>query len=212
MSRPQKAQLFVDLLDGIRRDFPPSGQRHRGGQGPRVRSELRVGQARRGAADTGRDAGLKPTLQRTSSSRRRAFEEAIHRSDRQQASSTNPVPRQLWRRRRVNGALLSGWYLGPHRNPSATRPPVDVQSVLCDAASNPNSGLEENSKSDYRIPPTSIRLINWEVPVDRLGVIAAPAQTPQATHPNRRGNRLALRWVRLQICESEHGDGRLQCS
>ena len=30
------------------------------GQGPRVRSELRVDQARQGGADTGRDAGLKP--------------------------------------------------------------------------------------------------------------------------------------------------------
>ena len=84
--------------------------------------------------------------------------------------TTNPVPRQLWQRRPVNGALLSGWYLGPHRNPRATRPPVDVQSVFCGTASNPNSGLEENSKGDYRIPPTSIRLINREVPVEGLEI------------------------------------------
>ena len=44
-----------------------------------------------------------------------------------------------------------------------------MQSVLCDAASNPNSGLEENSKGSYRVRPNSIRLINREVLVDGLG-------------------------------------------
>jgi len=97
---------------------------------------------------------------------------------------------------RTNGALLSCGYLGPHRNPSTTRlspdlngpvgrsclaksqapgltrsagPPLDVQSVLCGAASNPNSGLEENSKGDYRKRPEPNWLINREVPVEGLG-------------------------------------------
>lgn len=112
-------------------------------------------------------------------------------------SKTNPVPRPWWRRRRTNGALLSGRCLGLHRNPSATRLspdlngpvgrsclaksqalgltrsaglPADVQSVVCGAASNPNSGLEENSEGDDRIRPEPNRLINREVPVDGLAM------------------------------------------
>jgi len=46
-----------------------------------------------------------------------------------------------------------------------------VQSVLCGAASNPNSGLEENSKGAYRKRPESIGLINREVPVVGLGAL-----------------------------------------
>jgi hypothetical protein len=35
------------------------------------------------------------------------------------------------RRRRMEWSPAERWYLGPHRTPSATKPPVDVQSVLC---------------------------------------------------------------------------------
>jgi transposase len=49
-----------------------------------------------------------------SSSNDDAREDASHRSDRQQVSSTNWSWR-LWRPRRTNGVLLSGLYLGPHR-------------------------------------------------------------------------------------------------
>jgi len=49
-------------------------------------------------------------------------------------------------------------------------PPVDVQSVLCGAASNPNSGLEENSKGDDRKRPELNRLIDREVPVEGLSL------------------------------------------
>jgi hypothetical protein len=40
--------------------------------------------------------------------------DASHRSDRQQVNSKSGPSRPSWRRLRVNGALLSGWYLGPH--------------------------------------------------------------------------------------------------
>jgi len=52
--------------------------------------------------------------QPSSSSNDDAREDASHSSDRQQVSSTN----RLWRierPRRLNGVLLSGLYLGPHR-------------------------------------------------------------------------------------------------
>ena len=128
------------------RDGPGQQERaHRLGaasQGPGIRSELRVGQTWCCGGNTWHRHSLKRPPNSQVLPRRHAFEDASNRSDRQQASSTNPVPRHKWRRRRTNGALLSGWYLGPYRNPSATRPPVDVQSVLCGAASNPNSGLD----------------------------------------------------------------------
>jgi hypothetical protein len=61
--------------------------------------------------------------------------------------------------------------LGPHRNASATRLPVDVQSVLCGAASRPNTSLGRSScNGALRTRQMPKRLIYREVPVEGLGL------------------------------------------
>ena len=81
----------------------------------------------------------------------------LHRSDRQWASSTS----SQWHNRcprRMIGAPLSGSYLGPHRNFSATRPSVDVQSV---SSFYRNFGLHECN--EFRLSR------KCKEPVDSLG-------------------------------------------
>jgi hypothetical protein len=73
------------------------------------------GHAMAGAAQAG--STKQPTRNKTGidDPRRRALEDASHRSDRQQVNSTNPVSCPWGDDGERMESLLSGWYLGPHR-------------------------------------------------------------------------------------------------
>ena len=148
--------------------------------GPRLCARCRGSAPPRGAARVTRSAPPPPTLthrHRPTDSQQHALRSDPRRSDRHQASSMTPPGAESTRRRRANGAPLSGSHLGPGPQPAAPHKAGcrcrslflegDERKNQCRRAAREPSRqrpLGANSQTaEYRIPPTA--------PVEVLRVI-----------------------------------------